>query len=126
LQLQGLLDPLAAGQSGGAAAGAAAASDPANGAAVGLVAAVTAPSAVTAALLAAEEASVDPAARALLKGTFPRALRGAPECFWLGSGGVVMVGSLTVAFLSPGPAESIGLARLQQLCGKVDTKKSPF
>lgn len=116
LTFQGLLDPAAASAGAVAAVGAA---DDAAGDAAGVPAAAAAPSAVTAALLAAEEASVDPAARALLKGTFPRALPGAPDCLWLGSGGVVMVGSLTVACLSPGPAEAAGLAKLQQLCGKV-------
>ncbi len=33
----------------------------------------------------------------------------------LGTGGVVMVGTLTVAFLSPGPAEAAGLRRLEVL-----------
>lgn len=54
-----------------------------------------------------------------MHGTFPRPLPGAPDCNWLGPGGVVMLGNLTVAFLSPGIAEEVALAKLQQLCGKV-------
>jgi hypothetical protein len=74
---------------------------------------------VASALLAAEEASLDPAAKALMQGPFPRPLPGAPDCAWLGPGGVVTLGRLTVAFLSPGVAEEPALAKLQQLCGKV-------
>lgn len=35
------------------------------------------------------------------------------KVFWLGAGGVSMVGTLTVAYLSPGPHERAGLANLQ-------------
>lgn len=47
----------------------------------------------------------------------PVSLEAAPSVHWLGSGGVVMVGTLTVAFLSPGDSE-VGLKKIEELCSK--------
>jgi len=79
--------------------------------------------AAVAAAQAAEKAAREPAAASLRagrlpRGPFPRPLAGAPDVHWLGPGGIAMVGTLTVAYLSPGPAEGAGLEMLQKLGGK--------
>ena len=48
----------------------------------------------------------------------PVSLESAPCVHWLGSGGVVMVGTLTVAFLSPTEDVEVGLKKLKELCSK--------
>ena len=41
-----------------------------------------------------------------------------PLVHYLGPGGMAMIGTLTVAYLSPGPSEAAGLAALEKLCAK--------
>jgi|MDSY01.1.fsa_nt_gb hypothetical protein len=41
-----------------------------------------------------------------------------PPVHYLGPGGMTMIGTLTVAYLSPGAKEAEGLAALEELCGK--------